>query len=156
MKNDKKVILNNNINRCDCHGSAKDAIDLAAFGYVFNNSTSAQNIVIDSNVLFNNNGPLKNITHTPGADSILIHQTGICNIAFSIYTSANNFQGWGVAVNGVVLSYFKAYGRNISSSISLYLNANDIITIRNVDTVPNPAILRIGVISAYVLIYRNN
>lgn len=158
MENDKKVIFNNNINCCDCHPVTKYeyAIDLAAFGYVFNNTTSSQSIAVGSNVLFNSNGPLKHIMHTPGTDSILINHAGIHNIAFSIYTWANNFQVWGVAVNGVVLSHFEADGRNITSSISLSLNANDIITIRNVDTIPNLALLRTGVISAYVLIYKNN
>ena len=79
---------------------------------------------------------------------------GVYHISFSIYTNAANPQDWGIAVNGIVISEFNSSGQTINAAATLILNANDIITIRNVATVPNPAVLRIGAISAYAQVYK--
>ena len=66
-----------------------------ATGYIFDISALGQSIAVASNVLFNSNGYLKYIMHTPGANSILINHTGIYKIAFLIYTAIDATQGFG-------------------------------------------------------------
>mgnify|MGYP001577850766 CR=1 FL=1 len=56
-----------------------------------------------------------------------------------------------MVVNGVIQEVFGAEGKKLNKSTSLSLNNNNIITIRNVSTIPNSAILRAGLIGAYVL-----
>lgn len=80
--------------------------------------------------------------------------SGVYNIGFAIYTSANNPEVWGVAVNGVVKSLFSADGKSLTASTSLRLKAGDVVTIRNVATEPDPAVLRTGSRTAWVLIYK--
>lgn len=154
-KFDKKVVFNNNIN-CGNYDPNR-ATGLAAFGYVFDNRPAGQIIPAGENVLFNNNGPLKNITHTIDTDSILVNQAGIYNIGVNIYTintTPGATQNWAVAVNGVVISLFQAAGQSLSSNSSLYLNANDIITIKNAGVSTTPSVLRNGTTGASVLIIK--
>jgi len=135
---------------------SRGATGLTAFGYVFDNRTPAQSIAVGSDVLFNSNGPLQLVTHTLGTSSIVVTLAGIYNIEFAIYTVGNTTQQWGIAVNGVVQSVFQASGETLNASAKLSLNASDIVSIRNVATVPNPASLRPGVISAWVQIDKVN
>ncbi|MGE5397031.1 MAG: hypothetical protein ACM3MK_05780 [Chitinophagales bacterium] len=127
---------------------------LTSFGYVYHLSSTAQNVPVGSNVIFNKNGPLRNITHVASSSRIRVALAGVYNIAFAIYTSVNNPEVWGVAVNGVVKSRFSADGKSLNAITSLHLNAGDIVQIRNVATEPNPAVLRIGDRTAWVLIYK--
>jgi hypothetical protein len=126
---------------------------LTAFGYVFQINT--QTVAVGANVRFSNNGPLNSINHTPGTAGIEVTLDGIYNITFSVYTTQNNPQDWAVVVNGVVRSEFSSAGQSITGSTSLNLKALDNVTIRNVNTIPDPATLRVGnFITAYVLIYK--
>jgi hypothetical protein len=125
---------------------------LSAFGYIFQVDT--ESIAVGSPVTYNNNGPLKGITHTAGTSGIGITISGTYDIIFSLYTIANP-QDWGIAVNGTVRAEFLANGSNLTASASLVLNAGDNVTIKNVNTVPNPAVLKSGtVITAYVLLFK--
>lgn len=128
---------------------------LGAFGYVFHISpTAAQTIPVGSDLLFNSNGPLNNIIHAPGTAQILVVLPGTYNINFAIYTNGNNPQDWGVAVNGVVVAEFNANGQSMIAGTTLTLNAGDVVTIRNVNSFPDPALLRLGAISAWLQIYK--
>jgi hypothetical protein len=159
-KCNKEIVINNNIKCGDC--DKERATGLAAFGYVFDKRDAGQVIASGSNVLFNNNGPLKDITHsiTIDTDSILVNQAGIYNISFSVYTQISGgsaVQNWAVDVNGVVASLFQAAGQNMSASTSLSLQAGDIITIENFGAPTTaPVTLRNGLTGAYVLIYKVN
>lgn len=126
---------------------------LDSWGYVFHINT--QNIAVGAPVNFSNNGPLMGITHAPGTSNIEVAAAGTYNISFAVYTAQNNPQDWAVVVNGVVRSRFNSAGQAIHGSTLLTLNANDRVTIRNVNTLPNPATLRQGPFTtAYVLILK--
>lgn len=129
------------------------AASLTSYGYVFQVNT--QTIAKGANISFSNNGPLNGINHTPGTPGIEITLDGTYNITFSVYTTQNNPQDWGVAVNGAVQSEFSSAGQSITGTTSLTLKASDNLTIRNVNTIPDPATLRTGnFTTAYVLIYK--
>ncbi len=129
------------------------AANLAAFGYVFQLNT--QTIAVGANITFSNNGPLNAINHIPGTSGIQITLDGTYNITFSVYTTQNNPQHWGVVVNGTLRSDFTSAGQSMTATTSLTLKASDNVTIRNVNTIPDPATLRVGnVTTAYVLIYK--
>jgi hypothetical protein len=132
---------------------------LAAFGYVFQVNT--ETVPQGSDITFSNNGFLNGITHATGTAQIGITISGIYNISFGIYTSNNNPQDWEFFVNGaappittIANSEFNNSGQTLNGVIQLALNAGDFITLRNIATLPNPAILRTtNTISAYVSIY---
>lgn len=126
---------------------------LDAWGYVFHINT--QQIAIGAPINFSNNGPLTGIVHQPGGSNIEVASAGIYNITFGVYTAQNNPQDWAVVINGQVRSRFNAAGQTINGSTLLSLNANDGITIRNVNTLPSPATLRSGPFTtAYVLVLK--
>jgi hypothetical protein len=78
-------------------------------------------------------------------------------MTFSVYTANNNPQDWAVVVNGTIRSEFTSAGQTITAATSLVLAAGDNVTIRNVNTLPNPATLRSGdVTTAYLLIYKTD
>jgi len=124
-----------------------------AFGYVF--QIGPQTIAVGAPVLFSNNGPINGINHIAGRDSIEITLDGTYNITFSVYTTNNNPQDWAIAVNGVNTARFNSAGQSITGTTSLNLNKGDRVTLRNVNTSPDPATLRsTDTITAYVLIYK--
>lgn len=125
----------------------------AAYGYVFQLNT--QTIAVGANIIFSNNGPLNGINHIPGTAGVQVTLDGTYNITFSVYTTQNNPQHWGVVVNGTLRSDFTSAGQSMTATTSLTLKASDNVTIRNVNTIPDPATLRVGnVTTAYVLIYK--
>lgn len=126
---------------------------LAAFGYVFQANT--ETVAVGSPITFSDNGPLKAISHTPGGSGIGIIRSGAYNLTFGVYTNQNNPQDWAVVVNGIIRSEFNSAGQTITGTTSLRLKAGDTVTILNVNTVPDPAILRSGEFTtAYVLLYK--
>ncbi|MDD2619516.1 MAG: hypothetical protein PHC92_02435 [Syntrophomonadaceae bacterium] len=126
---------------------------LASWGYVYQIGT--QSVAVGSNVTFSNNGPLTAINHTPGNAAIEVALAGTYNISFAVYTTQNNPQDWAVVINGVVRSRFNSAGQSISGDTSMVLDALDRVTIRNVNTIPDPVTLREGdFTTAYVLIYK--
>ena len=133
--------------------SLRIAVGSESFGYVF--QIGPETGAVGAPVNFSNNGPLNGINHTAGRDSIGITLDGTYNITFSVYTTNNNPQDWAIAVNGVYTARFNSAGQTITGTTSLNLNAGDRVTIRNVNTFPNPATLRSSdTITAYVLIYK--
>lgn len=129
------------------------AASLAAWGYVYQIGT--ETVARGANLTFSNNGPLNGINHNIDSATIEVTQAGTYNITFSVYTTQNNPQDWAVVINGTVRSEFNSAGQTITGTTSLTLNAADRVTIRNVNTLPDPATLRIGnFTTAYVLIYK--
>lgn len=131
---------------------ATGANGLAAFGYVFDNETPSQTIPLGSDLLFSNNGPLFNVGHTPGTSNIVVNRPGNYDIIFAVNTNANNPQNWGIRVNGIVVQNFNNAGQTMVAAATLTLAAGDAITINNVGTVPNPAVLRAGFNTAWLKI----
>jgi cysteine synthase A len=126
---------------------------LGAWGYVY--QLGSQTVAVGSNVTFTDNGPLNGIVHMPGGPTIEVTMDGVYKIEFAVYTSQNNPQDWAVVINGVARARFNSAGQTLVAATILNLNAQDRVTIRNVNTIPDPARLREGdVISAYVLIYK--
>ena len=69
---------------------------ILAYGYVY--AVTPQSVAIDAPVLFDTNGPLSNITHTPTSGSIVVANTGVYSVMFSVSgTESNQFA---VFVNG--------------------------------------------------------
>ncbi len=129
------------------------ASSLSSWGYVYQIDT--QTIAVGANVTFSDNGPLNGINHTPGTATIEVTLGGTYYIVFSIYTTQNNPQGWAVVVNGIPQSEFSSAGQTMNAAATLTLDALDRVTIRNANTIPDPATLRTGdVITAYVMIYK--
>ncbi len=118
------------------------AASLEAWGYAF--QLGAQTVAIGAPVTFSNSGPLRAISHTPGTGELEVDLAGTYNAFFSVFTTQNNPQDWGVAVNGIVRSRFNSAGQAITGAASLQLEAGDRVTIRNVNTLPAPANLRSG------------
>ncbi len=140
--------LNNGLGAEDINISS-----LSAWGYVY--QIGPQTVAVGSNVTFTDNGPLNGIVHTPGSPTIEVAAGGVYNIEFSVYTSLNNPQDWAVVINGVSQSRFTSAGQTITAATTLNLAARDRVTIRNANTIPDPATLREGnVITAYVRIYK--
>lgn len=130
-----------------------NASSLGAWGYIY--QIGAQTIAVGSNVTYSNNGPLNGINHTPDDSTIEVTMGGTYNIVFSIYTNQNNPQDWAVVVNGLPKSRFTSAGQTMNAATTITLEAMDRVTIRNVDTIPDPATLRTGdVTTAYVMIYK--
>ncbi len=113
---------------------------LCAYGYVFQLGT--QNVPQGDEINYSNNGPLFNITHTPGEEEIIVELAGDYEITFAINTTGNNPQDWGIAVNDAVVASFNAAGQSITGGFALTLAAGDVITMRNTGTLPDPAVLR--------------
>jgi len=91
----------------------------------------------------------------PGTTGITINVDGVYKLNFACDTAGNNPQLWGVAVNGVVQETFGGSGQTFAAGSELALKAGDVITLRNMGTVPNPAVLRtIPVNSAWMQIDR--
>lgn len=111
------------------------------YGYVFDNrlGTTNQQISVGNDVLFNTNGLMQNVTHTADTSNITISQAGDYAITFAFNSMGNNPEDWGVAVNGTVQAHFSSAGQNGGGSLGLTLNAGDVVSIRNVATMPNPA-----------------
>lgn len=124
-----------------------------AFGYVF--QIGPQTVAIGAPIFFNNSGPLNGINHNAGKDSLDITLNGTYNITFSVYTVNNNPQDWAIAVNGINTAQFNSAGQSITGTAALNLKAGDKVTLRNVNTSPDPATLRTtDTITAYILIYK--
>jgi hypothetical protein len=123
-----------------------------AYGYVYDyRTTTAQSIATGSDVLFSNNGPLQGITHDAGSSNIVVSEAGDYEITFSVNTTGNNPQSWGIAVNGTVQAYFNAAGQSLPFTSSLLtLDAGDVVSLRNVGTIPNPANTRLNVNSIWM------
>lgn len=129
------------------------ASSLSAWGYVY--QLGAQTITVGSNVTYSNNGPLNGINHEPEDSTIEVVMAGTYNIVFAIYTNQNNPQDWAVVINGRPQSRFNSAGQSLTAATTLTLEAMDRVTIRNVNTVPDPATLREGdFITAFVMIYK--
>lgn len=125
-----------------------------AFGYIFENDNVAQTVAVGQNLTFNSNGILQNINHPIGSDSIVVRVPGVYSVDFAIYTANGNPEGWELDVNGQSRGLFTADGKAISAAMLLCLNASDVITIKNVSTVPDPVTLRAGSITAWVKIVK--
>jgi hypothetical protein len=102
---------------------------LGAYGYVY--ALIPQTVAIDAPVLFDANGPLNNILHTPGSNAINIMNMGVYLIQFSVSgTEPNQFD---IYVNGAPnLSSLHGSGAGTqqnNGSVILNLNAADVITL---------------------------
>ena len=111
------------------------------YGYVYDNRLGAgnQQVTVGNDVLYNTNGPLQGVTHAANSSTITVSEAGDYNVTFAFNSNANNPQDWGVAVNGTVQAHFTSAGQNGGGSLGLTLHAGDIVSIRDVGTMPDPA-----------------
>jgi hypothetical protein len=114
---------------------------LAAYGYVYELATVADATVAGgADVLFSNNGPLTNISHTAGTTTITVTNSAVYQINYIISITAGVGSEIAIAVNGTVdastpVSALIAIGE-ISGSAMLTLAAGDVITLRNNSATP--------------------
>jgi len=92
-----------------------------------------QTVAIAAPILFDANGPLSNINHTPNSATISVVSAGVYYITFSVSgTEANQFD---IFVNGVqILSAIYGSGaptQQNNGSVILNLNAADTLTLVN-------------------------
>lgn len=105
---------------------------LGGYGYIYT-LTQAATVAIEAPILFDSNGPLLGVTHTPGSSAIGIVNAGTYAITFSVSgTEPNQFA---IFVNGVPDAstiYGSGAGtqQNTGHAI-LTLGAGDVITIVN-------------------------
>lgn len=92
-----------------------------------------QTVAIEAPIVFDSNGPLNGVTHTPGSPSIVVTNAGTYGITFSVSgTEPNQFA---VFVNGAP-NASSVYGsgagtqQNTGQTI-LVLAAGDVLSIRN-------------------------
>ena len=110
---------------------ADGAGGILAFGYIFN--LTAQSVAVEAPVLFDSNGPLLGVTHTPGTDAITVVDAGTYAITFSVSGSEPN--QFALFINGAP-DTSTVYGsgagtqQNTGQAI-LVLAAGDVITLVN-------------------------
>lgn len=108
-------------------GPAGSSGQLLGYGYIYN--FAPQTVAREEAVTFDRNGPLLGIAHTPSSASIIILNTGIYAITFSLTaTDPNQFA---IFVNGI-RSASSLYGSSPQQNMGhvvLALNADDIITL---------------------------
>lgn len=112
-------------------GAPGPAGPVLGYAYIYN--LTPQTVAIEAVTLFDSNGPLLGVTHTPGSSAINITSAGTYSIHFSVSgTEPNQFS---VFVNGAP-AVSSIYGSGAgtqqnSGQVILTLAAADVITIRN-------------------------
>lgn len=101
------------------------------YAYIYN--SGAQVVAIEADILFDSNGLLAGITHAPGTSSVLITETGVYEIDFSV--SAVEPGQFTLFVNGTSLAG-STFGSGAGTqqntgSVIADLTAGDVITLRN-------------------------
>jgi hypothetical protein len=89
---------------------------------------------LGSDLTFNSNGPLNQITHTAGTTAITVPNTGIYMISYSVVITNNVDATVSIAVNGTVAVSTSTPTQLLigeySDSAILSLNAGDVVTLR--------------------------
>lgn len=76
---------------------------LSSFGYLYELATNVTvNILGGSSLVFSNEGPLINIMHVPGLSTVIVNDTGIYEIFYSVNFTAGFNAQIALAINGVV------------------------------------------------------
>ena len=109
---------------------------MPAFGNIYNQAV--QDVLPGTNWTFDSNGPLLNISHVAGSDSITINVPGTFLVTFVSGTS-DDFQQNQFLVNGVAIpqmSYFFSpnpggAGDVITTNALITFAAGDVVTIKN-------------------------
>jgi hypothetical protein len=74
---------------------------LSTFGYVYNQSI--QNVPVGSDVIFDTNGPLVGITHTPGTAQIILPTTGNYSVLFGVTTVPGTGKQFALFLNNILV-----------------------------------------------------
>ncbi len=96
-------------------------------------NTAAQTVPIEADIVFNSNGPMLGLTHTPGTTQLVVSTSGTYRVEFSVsgvepaeFALMNN----GVLVNGTVYGSGAGTQQDAGSAI-VNLGAGDVLTVRN-------------------------
>jgi len=113
---------------------------LAAFGYIYTDDAVAQVVAGGADVIFSNNGPLVNETHTAGTAPVTVTLAGNYQIDYSVSITAGVGSAIAIAVNGVVdsstpITVLVTTGQVTGQAI-LTLAAGDVITLNNNSATP--------------------
>ncbi|EGO65841.1 BclA C-terminal domain-containing protein, partial [Acetonema longum] len=109
------------------------------FAYVYSLSTTAILVPANTDVPFNNTGPISDITH-PNDTTLVIATTGDYLVEYSVSLNFVTPASIAIVVNGTInpatqLTSFNPTDQLIGQAI-LSLIAGDQITVRNTDTLP--------------------
>ena len=113
---------------------------ISAFGYTYDLAVGGQVVAGGADVVFSNNGPLLNCTHTAGTTIFTVPSTGTYKVNYSITITAGIGAQMAIAVNGTVdastsVDLLVATG-TISGTAMLSLSAGDVLTLRNNSATP--------------------
>lgn len=121
----------------DCD-KRRECGDLQAFAYVFSLSATAVTVAPNTDVLFTNNGPLEDVTHSPNTPQVFIRKSGAYEIYYGVNATAGSGATISLAVNGTVdPSTTIPIGlapSETSGKVILNLRAGDFLTLRNSST----------------------
>ncbi len=123
---------------CDEDKHRNDDVELAAFGYVYSLTTTTTAVAPNTDVVFSNNGPLRNITHAPGTPQVLIQKSGVYQVYYGVNATAGAGGFISLAVNGIVdpatTIPVATVPSETSGKVLLSLRRGDILTLRNSST----------------------
>jgi hypothetical protein len=112
----------------------KDSCEIEAYGYVYSLTATAVTLLTNTDVLYTNNGPLDDITHTPNTAQIFIRKSGVYQIFYNVNLTAAVAGLISIAVNGSVdpsTTIPAIAAGETSGKALLNLRAGDFITLRN-------------------------
>ena len=108
---------------------------ILSYGYIYNVTGQAP-VAVEAPVLFDSNGPLVGVTHTPGTSDITVVNSGVYVITFSVSgVEPNQF---GIFINGVAVPqtdqtiYGADTGAQQNTGLTIVtLTAGDVLTLVN-------------------------
>ncbi|TQR18458.1 BclA C-terminal domain-containing protein [Psychrobacillus soli] len=130
-----------NNSNCGCHLISPIIVSTnrPAYGYVFN--FPVQTVASGGDVNFSGNGPLVNISHTPGTAPILIPRAGDYLVEYTIAVDGPQMSAYALILNGVeVPNSATRYGatspagtnQTLTGSAIISVPANSTLLLRNV------------------------
>ncbi|MCW2764228.1 MAG: hypothetical protein JWO11_187 [Nocardioides sp.] len=100
-------------------------------GYVYN--TSSQVVPIEADIVFDSNGPLIGVTHTPGTSPLVVSTAGVYSVRFVVSAvEPNQFALFvnGAEAPGSVFGSGSGTQQNVGE-VLVMLSAGDVLTLRN-------------------------
>lgn len=124
----------------DCNKHKECCCELEAYAYVYSLTATAVTVLSNSDVLFTNNGPIEDVTHTPNSSQVFIRKSGVYQIYYGVNATAGAGASISLAVNGVIdpstTLPISTTPSETSGKVLIRLRAGDFLTLRNSSTVP--------------------
>jgi hypothetical protein len=100
---------------------------------VYNLAADAVTVSGNTDIAFNSNGALSGVTHTAGATTVTVPNTGIYQIDYGVNIQAGFGSAVAIAVNGIPVpsTNIPVGVSGAAGTVILSLNAGDVLTLRN-------------------------